>query len=216
MSVDLTIWGARQDGTRSVQFTVAGRKVLVTPSDDADNEAAAAMAGDLARAASAIESRDARITWLVGEVERLRALVPPPSPRRLQGVAHRCRDCGGAIAAGEHYVEWIDSTPAYQSGPRYCLACCDAGATGRARGLVEAVPVAPPEPTPERAAWDALLRHAEECIGCEHTENPAVERLCWYGDALRDDWLALTDDDRLPVRAPAVRHDDSRRPRTAE
>lgn len=37
--------------------------------------------------------------------------------------AHICRQCGAAIVVGERHVEYLGGSPAYQSGPRYCLNC---------------------------------------------------------------------------------------------
>ncbi len=40
------------------------------------------------------------------------------TPKRAEG-------CTGAIPAGDLYIENLDSTPAYQSGTRHCLACAE-------------------------------------------------------------------------------------------
>jgi len=37
--------------------------------------------------------------------------------------SHRSPDCQRTIAPGAFYIEWVGSTPLYQTGERYCMAC---------------------------------------------------------------------------------------------
>jgi hypothetical protein len=64
--------------------------------------------------------------------------VPPELVVRRARRAHQCRTSGDrrhwdhgplppshtpVIAPGEYHLEYLGESPAFQSGPRYCLAC---------------------------------------------------------------------------------------------
>ena len=57
---------------------------------------------------------------------------------RCQAGRHRVAGCAQQIAAGDYYVECCDSTPPFQTGDRYCLACA-ADSAGPLGGVIAEV-----------------------------------------------------------------------------